>query len=167
MSLTCWIFGEIEDLPTKRSQLYQRGIKLLSHVANRKFNQEQYALFEESEIQTYIAEYLKDISTNESLEVVKAIEAQHGLLIKRAQGFDSAEADYLYANKLILDCKKAAIGETSPDYWQEIETRMLKPNLSRGSDPRLLEEVGDLWVCDLFRISMCICYCRCEAISAS
>ena len=74
LSLTCWIFGEFKDLPSKRSQLYQRGInlllkewdekrdiqrdlgseryrnlsledkqKLLSYVACRKFNQEQYA----------------------------------------------------------------------------------------------------------------------------
>ncbi len=36
---------------------------------------------------------------------------------------------HLYANKLIIDCKKSAIGETSPLWWQEIEDRMLKPNL--------------------------------------
>ena len=120
LSLTCWIFGEFKDLPSKRSQLYQRGInlllkewdekrdiqrdlsseryrnlsledkkKLLSYVAYRKFNQEQYALFKQSEIQKYIAEYLKDISNNDIQSVVKTIEAQHGLLIQRAQDINS------------------------------------------------------------------------------
>ncbi len=105
--------------------------KLLSYVANRKFNQEQYALFEETEIQTYIAEYLKDISTNESLEVLKAIEAQHGLLIKRAQGFDSAgiysfshltfqeyfTAQYIIENERIEQLVK---GHLTDPRWREV-----------------------------------------------
>jgi len=42
---------------------------------------------------------------------------------------DKLDKTYLYANKLIIDCKKSAIGETSPFWWQKIEERMLKPNL--------------------------------------
>ena len=121
LSLTCWIFTDLKDLPAKRSDLYERVINLLlknwdkqklpepprvrqtlkskvysnlsvtdkktllSYLAARKFEQDKYVLFEESEIQRYIAEYL-DISTEESQEVLKAIEAHHGLLIERAQG---------------------------------------------------------------------------------
>jgi predicted NACHT family NTPase len=55
-------------------------------VAARKFEQEQYVLFEQGEIQEYIAEYL-GISTEDSEAVLDAIEAQHGLLIERAQEF--------------------------------------------------------------------------------
>jgi hypothetical protein len=117
LSLTCWIFNDLKDLPPKRSDLYEQGInlllekwdekrgirrklgsevyrklsvgekkKLLSYVAARKFEQEQYVLFEQGEIQEYIAEYL-GISTEDSETVLDAIEAQHGLLIERAQEF--------------------------------------------------------------------------------
>ncbi|MGH8002752.1 MAG: NACHT domain-containing protein [Brasilonema sp.] len=116
LSLTCWVFSELKDLPSRRSQLYTRGLnlllqqwdekrginrefgseryrklspqekqKLLSYLAHRKFEQEQYVLFEENELQGYIAQHLKDISTQDSKEVLKAIEAQHGLFIERAQ----------------------------------------------------------------------------------
>jgi len=104
-------------LPTKLSDLYEQGInlllkewdqkrgvkrelgteayrklsvgekkKLLSFLAVRKFEQEQYVLFEQGELQGYIAEYLR-ISTEDSEAVLDSIAAQHGLLIKPAQGF--------------------------------------------------------------------------------
>jgi predicted NACHT family NTPase len=60
--------------------------ELLSYLAARKFEQEQYALFEQGELQGYIAEHL-GISTEDSEAVLDAVEAQHGLLIERAQGF--------------------------------------------------------------------------------
>jgi len=116
LSLTCWVFNDLKDLPAKRSDLYERGVnlllqewdekrgvrrtagseryrnlsltdkkKLLSYLAIHKFEQEQFVLFDQEEIQKYIAEYL-DISNEESQEVLKAIEAQHGLLIERASG---------------------------------------------------------------------------------
>jgi predicted NACHT family NTPase len=117
LSLTCWVFNDLKDLPPKRSDLYEQGInlllekwdekrgvrrelgsevyrklsigekkKLLSYVAARKFEQEQYVLYEQGEIQGYIAEYLR-ISIEDSETVLNAVEAQHGLLIKRAQEF--------------------------------------------------------------------------------
>jgi predicted NACHT family NTPase len=116
LSLTCLVFTKLKDLPAKRSDLYEQGInlflqdwdekrgvrrtvgseryrnfsvsekkKLLSYLAARKFEQEQFVLFERSEIQGYIAEYL-GISSEESQELVEAIEAHHGLLIERVQG---------------------------------------------------------------------------------
>jgi predicted NACHT family NTPase len=116
LSLTCWVFNALKDLPAKRSDLYGRGVnlllqewdekrgvrrtagseryrnlsltdkkKILSYLAIHKFEQEQFVLFEQDEIQKYIAEYL-DISNEKSQEVLKAIEAQHGLLIERASG---------------------------------------------------------------------------------
>lgn len=117
LSLTCWVFNDLKDLPAKRSDLYEQGInllleiwdekrgvsrdlgteayrklsigekkKLLSYLAARKFEQEQYVLFEQTELQGYIAEYL-GISTEDSEAVLDAVAAQHGLLIEQAQGF--------------------------------------------------------------------------------
>ena len=116
LSLICGVFNDLKDLPPKRSVLYEqeinlllekwdkkRGVrrdlgseayrklsvgekkKLLSYLAARKFEQEQYVLFEQCELQGYIAEYL-GISTKDSEAVLEAIEAQHGLLVERAQG---------------------------------------------------------------------------------
>ncbi|MGK7873400.1 MAG: NACHT domain-containing NTPase [Xenococcaceae cyanobacterium] len=116
LSMTCWFFTDLKDLPSKRSDLYEQGLKLLlskwdktrgiyrdsgsesycklsttqeinllSHLAADKFQQNKSILFEQSEIQKYIAQYLK-IPNEESEAVLKAIEEQHGLLIKRAQG---------------------------------------------------------------------------------
>ncbi|MBW4592674.1 MAG: NACHT domain-containing protein [Brasilonema angustatum HA4187-MV1] len=136
LSLTCWVFSELKDLPSRRSQLYTRGLnlllqqwdeqrginrefgteryrklspqekqKLLSYVAHCKFEQKQFVLFEENELQTYIAEYLKDISTPDSKQVLKAIEAEHGLFIERAQGIYSFShltfQEYLTAQYII------------------------------------------------------------------
>ncbi len=115
LSLTCWIFNDLKDLPPKRSDLYEQGInlllkkwdekrgvtrqvgnkiyrelsvkekkQLLSYLAARKFEQEQYVLFERREIEKYIAEYL-NISTEDAEAVLEAIEAQHGLLVERAK----------------------------------------------------------------------------------
>jgi predicted NACHT family NTPase len=115
LSLTCWVFNDLKDLPSKRSALYEqelnlvlekwdekRGVrrelgneiyrklsvgekqKLLSYLAKRKFEQEQYVLFEQNEIESYIAEYL-GISTEEIQALLEALEAQHGVLVERAQ----------------------------------------------------------------------------------
>jgi len=61
---------------------------LLSNVAARKFEEEQYVLFEQNEIQKYIADYLS-ISIEDAEEVLKAIESHHGLLVARARGIYS------------------------------------------------------------------------------
>jgi predicted NACHT family NTPase len=115
LTLTCWVFNDLKDLPPKRSDLYEQAIKLLlekwdekrgvkrelgseayrklsvgekkkllSYLAARKFEQEQYVLFEQGEIQGYIAEYL-GISIEDSEAVLDAVAAQHGLVIEQAQ----------------------------------------------------------------------------------
>ena len=119
LSLTCWVFEKLKELPSQRAKLYaealdlllkksdeRKGIQrdshneiyrrmtvaqkkdLLSYIAMRKFEQKQYVLFEQDEIQKYIAEYL-NISTEDAEEVLKSIEAQHGLLVERARGIYS------------------------------------------------------------------------------
>jgi len=62
----------------------ERKQELLSYLAVKKFEKQQYVLFEQEEIEGYIAEFL-DISLRESRVVLKSIEAQHGLLIERAR----------------------------------------------------------------------------------
>ena len=112
LSLTCAVFYKTGKFCSKRSELYEDGLELLlerwdksreidrdeiyrdlsverklellSFLAVKKFEQEQYVLFEQAEIEGYIAEFL-GIGQRDSRSVLKAMEAQHGLLIERAQ----------------------------------------------------------------------------------
>ena len=112
LSLVCKIFSAKHQFYSKRHKLYEQGIeillskwdesrrikrerlyqdlnveekvKLLSYIAARKFEQEQYVLFDKSEIQEYISEYL-EISEEDSQAALESIIAQHGLLVERAQ----------------------------------------------------------------------------------
>ncbi|MBD1814570.1 NACHT domain-containing protein [Microcoleus vaginatus DQ-U2] len=112
LSLTCAVFHQTGKFYSKRSQLYEEGLKLLleqwderrgierdeiyrdlsverklellSHLAVKKFEQEQYVLFEQVEIEEYIAEFL-GIGQRDSRAVLRAMEAHHGLLIKRSE----------------------------------------------------------------------------------
>ncbi|MBD2512514.1 NACHT domain-containing protein [Nostoc muscorum FACHB-395] len=112
LSLSCAVFQAQEKFYSKRSKLYEEGLelllekwdkdreidraeiygglslekkwKLLSYIAVKKFEQQQYVLFEQEELEKYIADFLQ-ISHQDSRVVLRAIEAQHGLLIERAQ----------------------------------------------------------------------------------
>jgi predicted NACHT family NTPase len=112
LSLTCAVFQAQGKFYSKRSKLYEEGLELLlekwdksrsierdeiyrdlsmerkqellSYLAVKKFEQAQYVLFEQEEIEGYIAEFLQ-ISRRDSRVVLRAIEAQHGLLIERSQ----------------------------------------------------------------------------------
>ena len=112
LSLTCSVFQQTGKFYSKRSKLYEEGLELLleqwdksreierdeiyrdlsperklellSYLAVKKFEQDQYVLFEQTELEGYIAEFL-GIELRESRGVLRAIEAQHGLLIERSQ----------------------------------------------------------------------------------
>ncbi|MBD2490423.1 NACHT domain-containing protein [Aulosira sp. FACHB-615] len=112
LSLTCAVFHQTGKFYSKRSKLYEEGLELLleqwdksreierdeiyrdllperklellSYLAVKKFEQPQYVLFEQVEIEGYIAEFL-GIRLRDSRAVLRAIESQHGLLIERAQ----------------------------------------------------------------------------------
>jgi len=112
LSLTCAVFHHTKKFYSKRSKLYEEGLELLlekwdqsraierdeiyrdlsverklellSYLAVKKFEQEQYVLFEQVEIEEYIREFL-GIERRDGQTVLKAIEAQHGLLIERSQ----------------------------------------------------------------------------------
>ncbi|EDX74096.1 NACHT domain family [Coleofasciculus chthonoplastes PCC 7420] len=112
LSLTCAVFHQTGKFYSKRSKLYEEGLELLleqwdksreierdeiyrdlsverklellSYLAVKKFEQPQYVLFEQAEIEGYIAEFL-GIGQRDSRVVLRAIESQHGLLIERSQ----------------------------------------------------------------------------------
>jgi predicted NACHT family NTPase len=170
LSLTCWVFNDLKDLPAKRSDLYERGVnlllqewdekrgvrrtagseryrnlsltdkkKILSYLAIHKFEQEQFVLFEQDEIQKYIAEYL-DISNEESQEVLKAIEAQHGLLIERASGiwsFSHLTFQEYFAAKWFCDRAdwEGLVHYLKELHWEEVF--LLTVNMAKPADELL------------------------------
>jgi hypothetical protein len=115
-------------------------MRLLSQLAADTFEQGQY-FFEQRTIERYIEDYLQELSTValapealqlESEAMLKAIEAQHGLLIERARGIFSfsylAFQEYLTARKIVathnLRSLEQALGglvsHITDPHWHEV-----------------------------------------------
>jgi predicted NACHT family NTPase len=123
-----------------REFLLPQKLRLLSQLAAVTFEQGQY-FFEQRVIEQYIGDYLANLS-NVTLEpeelqlkseaILKAIEAQHGLLIERARGIFSfsylAFQEYLTARKIVashnLGALEAALGglveHINDPHWREV-----------------------------------------------
>jgi len=152
LSLTCTVFYQTGKFYSKRSKLYEEGlellleqwdksreierdeiyrdlsverkIELLSYLAVKKFEQPQYVLFEQTEIEGYIAEFL-GIGQRDSRMVLRAIEAQHGLLIERSQCIYSFShltfQEYFTAKWFaeLADCR-GLVSHITEIYWREV-----------------------------------------------
>jgi predicted NACHT family NTPase len=142
LSLTCAVFNETGKFYSKRSKLYEEGLELLleqwdksreierdeiyrdlsverkwellSYLAVKKFEQTQYVLFEQTEIEGYITEFL-GIGQPDSLAVLRAMESQHGLLIERAQKVWSFShltfQEYLVTRQILANCNPLSIND--------------------------------------------------------
>jgi len=160
LSLTCAVFHQIGKFYSKRSKLYEEGLELLlgkwdesreierdeiyrdlpverklellSYLAVKKFEQTQYVLFEQTQIERYIAEFL-EIGQRDSRAVLRAMEAQHGLLIERAQKVWSFShltfQEYLVAKYVVNN------RATQEEVFQQLEVYITK---SQGREVFLL-----------------------------
>jgi hypothetical protein len=120
--------------------LLPQKMRLLSQLAAATFEQGQY-FFEQRTLEQYIADYFQNLSGAswnpeelqlESEAVLKAIEAQHGLLIERARGIFSfsylAFQEYLTARKIVathnLRALEQALGglveHITDPHWHEV-----------------------------------------------
>ena len=123
-----------------REFLLPQKMKLLSQLAAVTFEQGQY-FFEQRTIEQYIEDYLQNLPGTilepeelqlESEAMLKAIEAQHGLLIERARGIFSfsylAFQEYLTARKIVathnLRALEQALGglvsHITDPHWHEV-----------------------------------------------
>jgi predicted NACHT family NTPase len=167
LSLTCAVFHQTGKFYSKRSKLYEEGLELLlerwdksreierdeiyrdlsverklellSYVAVKKFEQPQYVLFEQGEIEGYIAEFL-GIEQRDSRVVLRAMEAQHGLLIERSQKVWSFShltfQEYLVAKHSVEreEIKALAKNHLSNERWLEVfllATELLSQDLRK------------------------------------
>jgi predicted NACHT family NTPase len=152
LSLTCAVFQQTGKFYSQRSKLYEEGLELLlvqwdksreverdevyrdlsverklellSYVAVKKFEQEQYVLFEQEELEGYIGEFL-GIERWESQGVLRAIASQHGLLIERSHKVWSFShltfQEYLVAKWFAVSCTyKDLLKHLTNEKWRQI-----------------------------------------------
>jgi Effector-associated domain 8/NACHT domain len=152
LSLTCRVFDDKGKFYSKPTELYEQALeillskwddsrrikrnsvyqnfsvehkrKLLSYLAARKFEQEQYMLFEQDEIQGYIAEYL-DISLEDSQVLLESIESKHGLIVERAQriySFSHLTFQEYFVAKWFVDRAdwQRLVKHIYDKHWQEV-----------------------------------------------
>nr|WP_246564519.1 NACHT domain-containing NTPase [Leptothoe spongobia] len=123
-----------------RGFLLPQKLRLLSQLAAVTFEQGQY-FFEQRTIEQYIGDYLQNLPGAalapeelqlESEAMLKAIEAQHGLLIERARGIFSFSylvfQEYFTARKIVathnLQALEQALGglvsHITDSHWREV-----------------------------------------------
>ncbi|WP_146110874.1 NACHT domain-containing protein [Nostoc sp. 'Peltigera membranacea cyanobiont' N6] len=158
LSLTCAVFHQTGKFYSKRSKLYEEGLELLlvqwdksrevergeiyqdlsverklellSYVAVKKFEQQQYVLFEQEELEGYIGEFL-GIERRDSRGVLRAIASQHGLLIERSQKVWSFShltfhRQYYHASVTLVQCLNSGC-KISDKLREDIEETLLLP----------------------------------------
>ena len=135
-----------------RGFLLPQKIKLLSQIAATAFEQGRY-FFSERVVEQYIADYIRDLPAAptdpeelflSSVAVLKAIEAQHGLLAERARGIFSfsylAFQEYFTARKIVATHNLQALEQalerlvshiTEPQ-WREVF--LLTATMLRSAD---------------------------------
>jgi predicted NACHT family NTPase len=201
LSLTCWVFNDLKDLPPKRFALYEqelnlvlekwdekRGVrrelgneiyrklsvgekqKILSYLAKRKFEQEQHVLFEQNEIQSYIAEYL-GISTEDSQGVLEALEAQHGVLVERAQHIYSFShltfQEYLVAKWFVEHTDwSGLISHITDKRWREVFLSAVSMMQSADELLRLIKQKIDSVLSIDEKLQQFLAYVNQKAVSS-
>ncbi|BAY65080.1 putative signal transduction protein with Nacht domain [Calothrix brevissima NIES-22] len=116
---------------------YQRKVNLLSQIAYQAFNQEpQQYFWWKRELETLIEDYLDNFLeippetlAEESQEILKAIETNHGLLIKQSQDVYSFShltfQEYFVAHHVVESRNTATLNEVMQQHltkrqWQEV-----------------------------------------------
>ncbi|MBD2480522.1 NACHT domain-containing NTPase [Planktothrix sp. FACHB-1365] len=122
----------------ERDQVYknlslQRKKDLLSQIALTTFERGDY-FFKQKELEQYISDYIHNLpdaqNDPEALQldseaVLKSIEAQHGLLVERAQKIYSFShltfQEYFTAKKIVINCNSYS---SDQDDWQILISRI-------------------------------------------
>ncbi len=126
-AITGWAVGS----ETYRLLTVERKEALLTEIAARKFeNPKSFVLFEQEEIATYITEFLQLASRSEGNAILKAIEAQHGLLIERADELWSFShltfQEHFTVQWLTQLSSEELARKIANEQWQEVVKQLVK-----------------------------------------
>jgi len=128
---------------TYRQLSVEQKEKLLIEIAARKFeNPKNSVLFEQEEIAAQITRFLKLANREEGVAVLKAIEAQHGLLIERADELWSFShltfQEYFTVQWLTQISARELAEKVENRQWKEVVKQLVK---SQQPADRLLQLV--------------------------
>ena len=143
---------EIEDWEVG-TEVYRKisiedKVKLLTEIAARKFeNPENFVLFEQDELVRQIVLKLQLANAREGLAVLKAIEAQHGLLIERADEWWSFShltfQEYFTVQWLTQLTPQKLAEQIANQQWQETIEQLVKSQQPADRLLRLLKQAID------------------------
>jgi len=133
---------------TYRQLSIQQKEELLIEIAASKFeNPKNFVLFEQEEIATQIAQLLQLTHPREGVVVLKAIEAQHGLLIERADELWSFShltfQEYFTVQWLIQLSPEELAEKVSNRQWQEVVKQLVKSQQPADRLLRLIKQAID------------------------
>lgn len=131
-------------------------IKLLSKIAVHKFeNPDNFVLFSEDEVINVINQTLELQDSNLGKAILETIEAQHGLLIERADGlwsFSHLTFQEYFAIEWLKNLSHEALSaKLQSQRWREIVAQLVKSQQPADEFLKLLKRAIDYSVCnDLF-----------------
>lgn len=148
-----------------RNLSVEKKESLLIEIAGRKFEEpDNFVLFKQKKLVDFIAHHLNLESCEEGISVLKAIEAQHGLLIEQANELWSFShltfQEYFAAEWLIRLPPDQLASKIREQRWQEVITELVK---SQQPAERLIKSIksaidsayaNDLEVQNLLEISL-------------
>lgn len=117
--------------------------KLLIEIAARKFeNPKNFVLFNQDDLLKQISQYLSLVNQSDSIEVLKAIESQHGLLVERADelwSFSHLTFQEYFTTKWLLKLSSKELSEKiGNQQWQGVVEQLVK---AQGQSDRLLKHI--------------------------
>jgi predicted NACHT family NTPase len=133
---------------TYRKLSFEQKEALLNEIAARKFEDpNNFVLFEQQEIADYITKFLQLTSPKEGVEVLKAIEAQHGLLVERADELWSFShltfQEHFTVQWLTQLPSKTLAEKIGNEQWQEVVKQIVKSQQPADRLLRLIKQAID------------------------
>lgn len=124
---------------------------LLIEIAARKFeNPENFVLFKQKEIAAQITKFLQLPHSQEGIAVLRAIEAQHGLLIERADelwSFSHLTFQEHFTVQWLTQLPTEQLAATiSNQPWQEVIKQLVKSQQPADRLLRLIKQAIDLLI---------------------
>jgi len=125
--------------------------QLLIQIAAKKFeNPGNFVLFEQEEISSEIAKLLQLSNRQECVNVLKAIEAQHGLLIERADelwSFSHLTFQEHFTLRWLNQLSSTELAEKiSNNRWQDVIKQLIKSQKPANGLVKLIKRAIDLSV---------------------